>query len=65
MAIGYFVVAARAVVFVLKRQVEEVTSGAISAKAMGIGLSVGVAVSVGLAMVRAWTFAALYRNPDI
>ena len=55
MAIGYFVVAAEPAVFVLKRQVEEITAGAISAKAMGIGLSVGVAVSVGLAMVRVLT----------
>jgi len=52
LAIGFFVVAAEPAVFVLKRQVEEVTSGAISAKAMGIGLSIGVAVSVGLSMLR-------------
>ena len=49
MIMGYFVVAAEPAVFVLKRQVEEVTSGAISARAMGIGLSAGVAISVGLA----------------
>ena len=59
MLIGYFVVAAEPAVFVLKRQVEEVTSGAISARAMGIGLSVGVAVSVGLAMLRVITGLSL------
>jgi hypothetical protein len=59
MVIGYFVVAAEPAVFVLKRQVEEVTSGAISAKGMGIGLSVGVAVSVGLAMLRVITGLSL------
>jgi len=59
MIIGYFVVAAEPAVFVLKRQVEEVTSGAISSKAMGIGLSVGVAVSVGLAMLRVITGLSL------
>jgi hypothetical protein len=59
MMIGYFVVAAEPAVFVLKRQVEEVTSGAISAKAMGIGLSVGVAISVGLAMLRVITGLSL------
>lgn len=59
MATGYFVVAAEPAVFVLKRQVEEVTSGAISAKAMGIGLSIGVAVSVGLAMLRVITGLSL------
>ncbi|HHU90305.1 MAG TPA: DUF1538 domain-containing protein [Clostridiaceae bacterium] len=59
MVIGYFVVSAEPAVFVLKRQVEDVTSGAISAKAMGIGLSVGVAVSVGLAMLRVATGLSL------
>ena len=44
LAIGYFVVAAEPAVFVLKRQVEEVTEGVISGRAMGIGLSIGVAV---------------------
>ncbi len=52
MVMGYFVVAAEPAVFVLKRQVEEITAGAITEKAMGIGLSAGVAVSVGLAMLR-------------
>ncbi len=55
MVIGYFVVAAEPAVFVLKRQVEDITAGAISAKTMGIGLSIGVAVSVGLAMLRVVT----------
>jgi hypothetical protein len=55
MIIGYFVVVAESAVFVLKRQVEEVTSGAISGRAMGIGLSVGVAISVGFAMLRVIT----------
>lgn len=59
MVIGYFVVAAEPAVFVLKRQVEEVTEGAVSAKSMGIGLSVGVAVSVGLAMLRVVTGLSL------
>ncbi|NLH95771.1 MAG: DUF1538 domain-containing protein [Clostridiaceae bacterium] len=59
MVTGYFVVAAEPAVFVLKRQVEEVTSGAISARAMGIGLSIGVAVSVGLAMLRVITGLSL------
>ena len=55
MMIGYFIVLAEPAVFVLTRQVEEMTSGAISAKAMGTSLSVGVAVSVGLAMIRVLT----------
>jgi hypothetical protein len=59
MIIGYFVVAAEPAVFVLKEQVEEVTSGAISARSMGLGLSVGVAASVGLAMLRVITGLSL------
>ena len=39
----------------LNRQVEEVTDGAISAQAMGMALSAGVSISVGLAMVRVLT----------
>lgn len=55
MVIGYFIVRAEPAVFVLTKQVEEMTSGAISAKAMGTSLSLGVSVSVGLAMVRVLT----------
>lgn len=55
MIIGYFIVQAEPAVFVLTRQVEEMTSGAISAKAMGLSLSIGVAASVGLAMIRVLT----------
>lgn len=59
MVMGFFVVAAEPAVFVLKRQVDEITAGAISEKAMGIGLSIGVAISVGLAMVRVVTGISL------
>ena len=55
MIIGYFIVRAEPAVFVLTKQVEEMTSGAISAKAMGTSLSLGVATSVGLAMIRVLT----------
>ena len=55
MIIGYFIVLAEPAVFVLTRQVEEMTSGAISAKAMGLSLSIGVAVSIGIAMLRVLT----------
>lgn len=55
MIIGYFIVLAEPAVFVLTKQVEEMTSGAISAKAMGLSLSIGVSISVGLAMVRVLT----------
>lgn len=55
MIIGYFIVLAEPAVFVLTKQVEEMTSGAISAKAMGTSLSIGVSVSVGIAMIRVLT----------
>ena len=55
MIIGYFIVRAEPSVFVLTKQVEEMTSGAISSKAMGLSLSIGVSASVGLAMIRVLT----------
>ena len=55
MLIGYFIVRAEPAVYVLNKQVEEVTDGAISAGTMGAALSAGVALSVGLAMVRVLT----------
>ncbi|MBQ7775745.1 MAG: DUF1538 domain-containing protein [Lachnospiraceae bacterium] len=55
MIIGYFIVLAEPAVFVLTKQVEEMTSGAISSGAMRLSLSIGVAVSVGLAMIRVLT----------
>ncbi len=55
MVIGYFIVKAEPAVYVLNRQVEEITDGAVSSSAMGASLSIGVAVSIGLAMVRVLT----------
>ena len=55
MVIGYFIVMAEPAVYVLMRQVEELTDGAISGSALLKSLSIGVAVSVGLAMLRVLT----------
>ena len=55
MLMGYVCVKAEPAVTVLNRQVEEITDGAISASTMGACLSVGVAVSLGLSMVRVLT----------
>lgn len=60
MLIGFFIVRAELAVFVLTRQVEDITSGAISAGAMGLSLSIGVAVSLGLAMVRVLTGISVF-----
>lgn len=55
MLMGWFIVQAEPAVHVLNRQVEELTSGAIPGKAMSTSLSIGVAVSIGLAMLRVLT----------
>lgn len=55
MVIGYFIVAAEPAVYVLMKQVEEMTGGAISGKALRLSLSVGVSISIGLAMTRVLT----------
>lgn len=55
MLMGFFVVMAEPAVHVLNKQVEEITVGAISKRAMLLSLSVGVAISVGLAMIRVLT----------
>ena len=55
MLIGYYIVKAEPAVAVLTKQVEEVSNGSISHKAMGLALSAGVCVSVGLSMVRVLT----------
>lgn len=52
MIMGYFVVAAEPAVHSLKRQVSEITNGAISQKSVAIALSVGVSLSVGISMLR-------------
>lgn len=55
MLMGFFIVKAEPAVYVLNKQVEEITDGAISEKAMGMGLSLGVALSLGIAMIRVLT----------
>lgn len=52
MLLGFFVVAAEPAVHVLTKQVYEITSGGIPKKALSISLMIGVAVSVGLSMLR-------------
>jgi len=52
MLIGYFIVRAEPAIQILNQQVQTVTNGTISAKSMNLCLSIGVSVSVGLAMLR-------------
>ncbi len=58
--IGYFIVAAEPAVHVLTRQVADATDGAIRPKALKTSLSIGVAVSCGLAMLRVLTGISIY-----
>lgn len=60
MLIGYFIVKAEPAIQILNRQVEGVTEGAVSAKAMNRCLSIGVSVSVGLAMLRVLTGVSIH-----
>lgn len=60
MVIGYFVVAAEPAIHVLNKQVEEVSNGAIPQKAMSLSLSIGVAISLGISMLRVLTGISIY-----
>lgn len=60
MLIGYFIVVAEPAIHVLNSQVEEISAGAISKKAMNLCLSIGVAVSVGISMLRVLTGVSIY-----
>ncbi len=55
MLIGYFIVNAEPAVYVLNKQVEQITAGAISAGTMRLTLSIGVSAALGLSMVRILT----------
>ena len=52
---GWFIINAEPAVHVLNKQVEELSAGAISSRAMGMSLSIAVAAAMGLAMVRVLT----------
>ena len=59
--LGFTVVLAEPAIHVLKRQVETVTGGAVSQRSMLIALSVGVAISITLSVVRViFGFSILY-----
>ncbi|MDR1733378.1 MAG: DUF1538 domain-containing protein [Oscillospiraceae bacterium] len=60
MLIGFFIVRAEPAVHVLNSQVEEITSGAIPAKAMNMALAIGLCASLGLAMLRLLTGLSIF-----
>ena len=55
MLIGYFIVKAEPAIQILNRQVQSVSNGTVSAKAMNRALSIGVAISIGLSLLRILT----------
>lgn len=55
MLVGFFIVRAEPAVQILAKQVEEVSNGSVSHHAMMHAMSIGVAVSVGLSMLRILT----------
>ena len=55
MLMGWYIINAEPAVHILNRQVEELSAGTITARAMGVSLSVAVAAANGLAMVRVLT----------
>lgn len=60
MVVGYFIVSAEPAVHVLNEQVEELTGGAISKRAMMLSLSIGVACAIGLSMIRVLTGISIW-----
>ena len=66
MVAGWFIVSAEPAVHVLEKQVEEISNGAVSQRAIGLSLSIGVAVSAGLSMLRIVTGLSLlwFLVPD-
>ncbi len=50
--IGYLAVQAEPAVYVLMKQVEELTAGAITGRSLQLSMCVGVGISVGLSMLR-------------
>lgn len=55
MLMGWFIVSAEPAVHVLTKQVEEISAGAVSEKAMRVSLSIAIAGAMGLSMLRVLT----------
>lgn len=55
MLMGWFIISAEPAVFVLEKQIEDVSSGAIPGKAIKLSLSIAIALAMGLSMIRVLT----------
>ncbi|WFR55219.1 DUF1538 domain-containing protein [Anaerocolumna sp. AGMB13025] len=60
MVIGFVIVSAEPAVHVLNKQVEDITEGSITGRQMQLSFSIGVAISVGLSMLRVSTGLSLW-----
>ena len=60
MLMGWFIINAEPAVHILNKQVEELSAGAISARAMGTSLSIAVSAAGGLAMLRVLTGVSIF-----
>ncbi len=61
MLMGWFIISAEPAVYVLTKQVSELSAGAVSEKLMKISLSVAISLAMGLAMVRViWGISILW-----
>lgn len=59
--LGFVVVLAEPAVHVLNKQVEEITNGGVTKRAMLLALAIGVGISIGLSMIRlTFDFSILY-----
>ena len=59
MLLGWFIISAEPAVQVLQKQIEQVSSGAISGKSIKLGLSVAIALAMGVSMLRVLTGLSL------
>ncbi len=55
MVMGWFIISAEPAVYVLEKQIEEVSSGAITGKSIKISLAIAIALAMGLSMLRVIT----------
>ncbi len=60
MLMGWFVIRAEPAIHVLNKQVEELSAGAISARSMGLSLSIAIALANGFAMIRVLTGISIF-----
>ena len=59
MVLGWFIISAEPAVFVLEKQIQDVSSGAIPGRAVKLSLSIAIALAMGLSMLRVLTGISL------